>query len=434
MKLASFSSPQIPIDEINSFYNIKDTNDIPTRPYTWSNSICSFDGIQGFLEPESHVSQIGLKHIPEIAKFQKADFRLLNAGWAMADAVLLSGKTVREERNPGFGREIAFPDLIAYRLDVLGKSSRNPIHVIVSQSGDFPLSGPLFHVRNQLVLVFTILEGKNAVLETLERQKPFYTEWSNICLEVFDGNLATLLSNLKTKYGIKYMDVSAGGSLIRSMIDGQLLDEIRVTQVGHIVGSQNSQGVPRPCLFPSLGTFASYSIIDAPIIKWVGIRTCGDYFIFVRGKIFYRADAPFKSLQSPKKLDAFSILKRAVTSYRNDVLIKKNQLELQLQSMSLLENEISRLFRHISFLTSFSSILLSWSLLNTHFMSDFLIILCRVIPLPYRKSFRQLLRVASLAAIFQTDILQSCIRGFLHFIRQGQMLPERKFTRKPHCK
>lgn len=50
-----FSAPFIPLNEIESFYSLKQiSNKKDSRPYIWSNSIVSIDGMQSFLEPESH--------------------------------------------------------------------------------------------------------------------------------------------------------------------------------------------------------------------------------------------------------------------------------------------------------------------------------------------------------------------------------------------
>jgi hypothetical protein len=91
-RLAEFSCPVMPVEEILGFYHID--NDVNThiknRPYAWSNSITTIDGYMHFLEPkEKDVGFIGMKHVDGISEDQKADWRLLNAGWAFADAVLV---------------------------------------------------------------------------------------------------------------------------------------------------------------------------------------------------------------------------------------------------------------------------------------------------------------------------------------------------------
>ena len=49
-----FSDPFIPLNEIESFYTLNEITNKTDRPYIWSNSIVSIDGILSFLEPESH--------------------------------------------------------------------------------------------------------------------------------------------------------------------------------------------------------------------------------------------------------------------------------------------------------------------------------------------------------------------------------------------
>ena len=313
-------------------------------------------------------------YIPELAPFQKADFRLLNAGWAFSDAVLLTGKTIREEENPGFGSGLAFPDLIDYRIRILGKKGKNPVHVILSLTGQFPLSASLFHVPNKPVYIYTSSSGKELILAEFEKQKEHYSNWSRFIFEIFDGNLEYFLHSLKIKYHIDYMDVSSGGYLIRSLIDCHFLDEIRLTQVGQLIGAFNSDGYERPSIFPTFGPFLSYNINDAPIISWKEIRTIGNHFIFIRGVLTYRSFHPYhskKNIHLMKKYDTLSIFKKAMALYRNELKIQKILLKQKNQEIYALQNEKQHSFLKSNFLVNFAAFLMSFSLHNFIFVPHF---------------------------------------------------------------
>ncbi|KAH6570413.1 hypothetical protein BASA60_007747 [Batrachochytrium salamandrivorans] len=90
-RLGELDSPDISIEDIASFYSIDGVAVSDTRPYTWTNSVTTLDGIIHFGD-ESMVGDVALKNVPGIGHWSEADWRLLNAGWAHADAVLITGR------------------------------------------------------------------------------------------------------------------------------------------------------------------------------------------------------------------------------------------------------------------------------------------------------------------------------------------------------
>jgi riboflavin biosynthesis pyrimidine reductase len=275
-KIAEFSSPNIPIEEIEDYYGIYNIKLLPNRPYCWSNSVTSIDGVLHFLEESANVGEIGLNHIPQARKYQKADWRLLQASWAHSDGVLITGQILRDEENADC--TLAFQDLIDYRIKVLKKNAQ-PIQIILSKSGDFPLNRPLFN-QNVAIWILTSLEGKSKLENLVE------TLMADVKIFVVDKELSLVMKFLKSK-GIDYLDISCGGRVIRSLIDLEILDEIRLTQVGQIIGKFNTIGEERPNLHPSAQT-KNYTPDNAPLVKWLGIRVIGDHFVFHRGVFEYR--------------------------------------------------------------------------------------------------------------------------------------------------
>jgi riboflavin biosynthesis pyrimidine reductase len=281
MKIKEFSEAFVSIDDISDFYSVSNVNH--NGCYCWSNSLTSIDGILSFKEANSTVSNVGLKSLTED---YIADYRLLNAGWAFADAILISGQNVRSE--PLLELSIEFDDLIDYRQRVLGKSFQ-PAVVIISPSGDLCWDRPLFHLPGRQILVYSSGQGYDRVKLSLRDAQPSGNSWSAITilnLDQMEGErpLVKLMNNL-TQKGIKFVDVSAGGKIISSLIELQLLSEIRYTMAGHIIGPLNSTYEQRPSLFPA--DRKSFLPEKTPLVIWKGIRCLGDHFIFLRGVLDY---------------------------------------------------------------------------------------------------------------------------------------------------
>jgi hypothetical protein len=87
--------------------------------------------------------------------------------------------------------------------------------------------------------------------------------------------------------------VSCGGQVIADLLYRGLLDETRLTLAGQVVGPLNSQGLPRPRLFPSGSR--SYDPHNSPLIAWKGVKTIGEHFVFLRGVYQYRHLSESKS-------------------------------------------------------------------------------------------------------------------------------------------
>jgi riboflavin biosynthesis pyrimidine reductase len=284
-KLGEFSNPLIPLEEIQDFYGFQDIPTNSNRIYCWSNSLITIDGMLHFLESSKNVGEIAMQHVKEADPHQEADWRLLNGSRAFADAVLLTGQILRDESDADCS--VKYADLIEYRLQVLKKSSAHPVQCILSESGDFPLDRPLFHKPEMQVWIFTSEKGKKRLEE--QKQAIDANDWSDVSFFVVqaDSAIPDMLQILE-RAQVKYLDVSCGGRVIRKFLDLGLLDEIRMTMAGHIIGPFNSAGVTRPSLFPKSDSVKSYTPENAPLVAWKGLRTSGDYFVFYRGMVQYR--------------------------------------------------------------------------------------------------------------------------------------------------
>jgi riboflavin biosynthesis pyrimidine reductase len=233
---------------------------------------------------KDNYSEIGLCHLDDVKEDHKADWRLLQSSWAFADAVLISGQILRTEVNADCS--LKYDDLIEYRKTVLKKDNDHPIQCVLSETGDFPLDRPVFHNNKLKVWILTLESSAVKLQARINEEIKNYCEWSDITIHGIDSNIVNILNFLKGN-GINFLDISTGGRVIRTLIDKELLDELRMTTVGHIVGPLNSSGLRRPNLHP-FDIAKSYSPSNSPLVKWIGIRTIGDYFLFYRGIFEYR--------------------------------------------------------------------------------------------------------------------------------------------------
>jgi len=117
-------------------------------------NVSSLDGIIGWQENDSQSgAEIAMSHIPNSGS--ESDWRLLNGGWMMADAVLGTGEILRNE--PDIKWTPKFDDMINERISE--KKSKYPINVVLSGSGNLPTNHPMFQDKELKVIIFTSENG-----------------------------------------------------------------------------------------------------------------------------------------------------------------------------------------------------------------------------------------------------------------------------------
>lgn len=272
----------IPINEILDFYST-DCIEVHSlnRPYSWSMSVSSLDGIISWKEvncigPE----EISLKHIPNSGS--GSDWRLLNGGWMFADAILGTGEILRSE--PTMKWSIHFPDLVDCRKNFLKKKTKYPLSVILTGSGKISISHPAFTDPEVQCLIITTTSGLNYFEEknqvVVGRDGTISSEnhcISNIVVEVMNSiegqpnsiSYSDTFSLLKKKYNINFLDVTAGGKTIAALTAEHLIDEFRLTVAGQLCGPVNSQGILRPTVF-NLPVNINYTPKNNPLISYDG--------------------------------------------------------------------------------------------------------------------------------------------------------------------
>jgi len=285
-RIASFSRPEVPLEEALEFYNLNNVAIPKERPYAWSNSVASFDGVASFKEEGAEAAE-------ELGG--KTDFRLLNMGWTLADAVLITPETLKNE--PDAGCYPRYDDLVEYRLETLEKT-HFPYQCILTNSGNVDPYHPIFSKTCVRCVILTSEEGKVNVekifAEAMEGQ-PEDADLRRPKIFVFrpaengEGlDLNHVFQTLRCILKVKYLDVSTGGSVISQLLRLKLLDEVRMTTSGQICGPFNSSGQLRPKIFPANKEDDVFTVGTTPLIRNKGLRVMDDLFIFTRGTVTYR--------------------------------------------------------------------------------------------------------------------------------------------------
>jgi len=284
-QLYQFEAELVPLDTVVDFYSVQHVKVPQDRPYTWTMTVSSLDGIIEFKEKDSEGGKyIAMGHIP--GSGSGSDWRMLSAGWTFADAVFASGAILRAEPNMKFIP--FFDDIIEYRVNVL-KKPKYPINVILSGSGDIDLNHPIFHTPDLQTVIITSQAGYNKLTPQLSLLDPKATtvevfgETPSFSQKEFDE----MLRLLKSKYNIQYLDITAGGTVIGLLLWYKHVDEIRVTIAGQVVGETSTSQQRRPRLI-SLPNDKVFQYENSPLLNYAKVGIYGVHHIFIRSLVQYR--------------------------------------------------------------------------------------------------------------------------------------------------
>lgn len=242
------------------------------RPYVWFNSVCTMDGVTSFSEPDAMgAPAIAMKSIaPDGAR---ADWRVLNAGRAMADAVLHGGETARVEAS--FPCGILEADLSAWREQ---RTATPLVQVLLTRTGRIVPDATIFDAAHSAVIL-TVPSGAAEVQRCFGGRVPRHVHVQEFA-ESEPGaglDLTAALAYLRSERGIRYLDVCAGGSVACKLASCGLLDEIRVTYASQLVGACTG-ALQRPNVFGHVGLGFGRQIVA----QYVGIRLAGPHHLMVR--------------------------------------------------------------------------------------------------------------------------------------------------------
>jgi len=252
-------------------------------------TVSTLDGYISFKDPGAEgAKEVALAHIPQSGS--GADWRPLNAGWMFADAVIGSGAILRSEPLTLF--RPLFDDLVEHRVNVL-KKSKYPLNIILSGSGDIDLKHGIFHHEDLQTLIITTKPGYSKYIEPqlslIDKNKTLIEILGDGESTSLKGeDFTKLMEILRNKYSVKFLDVTAGGFVIGTMVWHKLVDEMRVTIAGQVCGaSAGPAGGIRPSLFQAPPGVV-FDHTNNPLLQYDKIAVFGAHHIFVRALFKYR--------------------------------------------------------------------------------------------------------------------------------------------------
>jgi riboflavin biosynthesis pyrimidine reductase len=139
----------------------------------------------------------------------KEDFKRLKLLRENADAIMVGRGTLEADR-------------------MTMTAPQKPLRCVVSRSGDFDTSHPLFHSEG----------GEIHLLAS----RPFSLDASGVSLH--QGTLTEFLETLHLSHGVARLHCEGGGELVRELAELDAIDEIHLTWAGHhIFGGKTAPGL-----------------------------------------------------------------------------------------------------------------------------------------------------------------------------------------------
>ena len=298
-KLAEFSNGLVPLREAREFFSISSDTilELPKdRPYVWSNAVVSMDGRTSFLEDVNSAKSVALAHIKDSGSI--SDWRMLNVGWCYSDAIIGTAEIIRNE--PDVVWCPSFEDLEEERIRIKGKDNKYPIHVTLTATGDLPLNYKIFTDNRFKTIIYTTAKGRAKIRSNLELHCNHKTEeqWekqNHTVVVVIDESsdkvdLSKMLTHLKTKENVNYVDLTAGSLVFGQMLRLKLIDDIRITYSGLIIGGLSTHNQTRPLYYDTNSdkTHTPFTEKTHPLIHYAGIRSFGEHHLFIRASVEYR--------------------------------------------------------------------------------------------------------------------------------------------------
>lgn len=276
-----FSLPHIPVEEMDAFYEI-DKDKIPTdRPYIWSMFVMTADGIISYNEPDYPDEDIGLlgagiagKHFGN--RGAEADWRLLQHGWAVADAIVAGSGILKAK--PDITWMPVDEDLKDVYNDL--QKERPALKVIITGRGfsreDLERYTVFKKNKDFETLVAVTETGLDKMAKDLGELK-LGAQFLSFGEDRVD--MVSLVRFLRKDRGVKLLDLQGGSTVLGQFLKAGLVDESRYTISPQIAGSNNSKGERRPS---SADTY--FSPEDSPRLGLMKLKTL-DSYIFTRYKV-----------------------------------------------------------------------------------------------------------------------------------------------------
>ena len=241
------------------------------RPYTFTNFVISHDGRISFDEPLRAGSG-------EVSRSVPHDRWLMALLRTRADAIITGAATLRVSQRHRWTHWSTFPQARELFTALRSAEGRAPLPmlVVLSASGDLPADAPALHVPGQHLLIATTTEGEARARSALGARPMLHyavTRGSRV-------DLATLLAELRTNYGITSLLSEGGAHVYGELLARNLIDEIFTTVSPVIVGNRPYPATTRPSLVEGV----AFDPDTPPRLRLMSLRRHGDY-LFQRAQI-----------------------------------------------------------------------------------------------------------------------------------------------------
>lgn len=152
------------------------------------------------------------------------------------DALLVGTRTLGVER---YGRAVKRPELRAAR-EAIGLAPE-PLFATVSRSGALPLEAPLFAEPEATVVVFTTPEALEPDCAADVRM---------VRLDPAELTLTSVLRLLRAEHGVRSLLCEGGPTLMGSLLDEGLVDELFLTLAPQLAGGGTAPAMAMGAVLP----------------------------------------------------------------------------------------------------------------------------------------------------------------------------------------
>lgn len=222
------TSDERPLPHLYLDHNLRDVARQQARPFVYANFVMSLDGRIAI----PHPTKSGLTIPKNVAN--PRDWRLFQELAAQADVIITTGRYLRDWAD-GRAQEILevddpeYADLRAWRTDQ-GLPAQ-PDLAIMSASLDFPIP-PVLTANGRRVIVFTPANPDPIRAAEIEAE-------AGQLFAAGEGSVsAEKMVQILGELGYQTVYSAAGPKVLHTLLAGQVLNRLYLTQVGRLLGGQ----------------------------------------------------------------------------------------------------------------------------------------------------------------------------------------------------
>ena len=175
---------------------------------------------------------------------------------ALADAVLIGHSTLQKDNV-----RLGLPKGELREARIARGQAPSPLRVIVSNEGRIDSSLKIFSSEIAPIVIFSTTRMPRQNQKALREKATLHlTEESSV-------DLAWMLGQLRTEYGVKSVACEGGAALFRSMLELDLVDQLNLTIAPYLFGGRDA---------PTLTGVSSDFLPQSVRCSLVDMRTVGD--------------------------------------------------------------------------------------------------------------------------------------------------------------